>query len=188
MQWFPCADNGQTSAVHIGFIVSAPILIRDEILRDQLINTFQMLLVVKWRGGLFLSCRGHTTNTLEWSSSRVLLTTVTFQKEINGSGLMPKHVATNCIHYCVEKNGGIEFSSEETVIILSRLHPNSVQSKEVLGSGGSPPSPSQKKKKKKKTKFKGMFLPLGLPISEDLKSQIFLGGHAPRQHFIQLSP
>ena len=41
MEWFPCADNGQTSAAHIGCIVSVPILIRDEVLRDQLINTLE---------------------------------------------------------------------------------------------------------------------------------------------------
>ena len=38
MQLFPCADNGRTSVAHIGCIVSTPTLIRDEVLRDQLMK------------------------------------------------------------------------------------------------------------------------------------------------------
>ena len=52
MQCFPCVDDGRTSVAHIGCIVSAPTLIRDEVLRDQLL---QMPSGVKWRGGFFLS-------------------------------------------------------------------------------------------------------------------------------------
>ena len=33
-----CADNGRTSAAHIGCIISAPTLIRDKVLRDQLMK------------------------------------------------------------------------------------------------------------------------------------------------------
>ena len=38
MQCFPCADNERTSVAHIGCIVSAPTLVRDEVLRDQLMK------------------------------------------------------------------------------------------------------------------------------------------------------
>ena len=48
--------------------------------------------------------------------------------------------AMDCIHYCLEKSGGIEFSGGETVITLSRIHLYRVQSREVLG------YPPQKKK------------------------------------------
>ena len=38
MQLFSCADNDRPSVAHIGCIVSAPTLIRDEVLRDQLMK------------------------------------------------------------------------------------------------------------------------------------------------------
>ena len=38
MQLFPCADDNRPSVAHIGCIVSAPTLIRDEVLRDQLMK------------------------------------------------------------------------------------------------------------------------------------------------------
>ena len=40
--------------------------------------------------------------------------------------------AMDCIYYCLEKSGGIEFSGEETVITLSRIHLYRFQSREVL--------------------------------------------------------
>ena len=136
MEWFSCADNGRTSAAHIGCIVSAPTLIRDEVLRDQLMKHTPNVIGGEMEGWVLLELK----RTLKGQHNKDIAVIVI--KGVADYGDLSKgdkwqwtaaKAAMDCIYYCLEKSGGIEFSGEETVITLSRIYLYRVQSREVLG-------------------------------------------------------
>ena len=115
MQWFSCADNDRTSKAHIGCIVSAPTLIQDEVLRDQLMKRTPNAIGGEMEGWILLELK----KTLKGQHNKDV--EVIIIKGVADYGDLRKgdkwqwtaaKAAIDCIHYCLSKTGGIEFSGK----------------------------------------------------------------------------
>ena len=109
MQLFACADNDRASVAHIGCIVSAPTLVRDEVLRDELMKHTPNAIGGEMEGWVLLELKRRGQHDIE----------VIVIKGVADYGDLSK--GDKCIHYCLEKIGVSEFSGKETVITLSRI-------------------------------------------------------------------
>ena len=113
MQWFPCADNDRPSKAHIGCIVSAPTPVRDEVLRAQLMkHSGEMEGRVLFE--LKKTLRGQQNHDIEVIIIKGVADYGDLSKGDKWQWTAAK-AAMDCIHYCLEKTGGIEFSGKETV-------------------------------------------------------------------------
>ena len=108
MQWFSCADNGRTSAAHIGCIVSAPTLIRDEVLRDQLMKHTPNAIGGEMEGWVLLELK----RTLKGQNNKHI-EVIVIKGVADYGDLSAAKAAMDCVYYCLEKSGGIEFSGKE---------------------------------------------------------------------------
>ena len=115
MQCFTCADNDRTSVAHIGCIVSAPTLVQDEVLRDQLMRYTPNAIGGEMEGWVLLELK----RTLKSRHNKHIEVIVI--KGVADYGDLRKgdewqwtaaKAAIDCIHYCLEKSGGIEFSGK----------------------------------------------------------------------------
>ena len=122
MQCFPCADDNRTSVAHIGCIVSAPTLVRDKVLRDQLMKHTPNSIGGEMEGWVLLELK----RTLKGQHNIEVIVI----KGVADYGDLSKgdkwqwtaaKAAMDCIHYCLEKSGGIEFSGKATVVTLSTI-------------------------------------------------------------------
>ena len=113
MKHFACTDNNQTSVAHIGCIVSAPTLFRDEVLRDQLMKHTPDCIGGEMEGWVLLELK----RTLKGQHNKDIEVIVI--KGVADYGDLSKgdkwqwtaaKAAMDCIHYCLEKSGGIEFN------------------------------------------------------------------------------
>ena len=116
MKCFTCADNDRTSVAHIGCIVSAPTLIRDEVLRDQLMKHTPNAIGGEMEGWVLLELK----KTLKEHNKHIEVIVI---KGVADYGDLTKgekwqwtaaKAAMDCIHYCLNKSGGIEFTGKET--------------------------------------------------------------------------
>ena len=119
MEYFQCADDGRTSAAHIGCIVSAPTLIRDEVLRDQLMKHTPNAIGGEMEGWVLLELK----KTLKGQHNKDIEIIVI--KGVADYGDLSKgdewqwtaaKAAIDCIHYCLNQTGGREFGGKETSI------------------------------------------------------------------------
>ena len=117
MQCFTCADNDRTSVAHIGCIVSAPTLVRDEVLRDQLMKHTPNAIGGEMEGWVLLELK----KTLKGQHNKDV--EVIIIKGVADYGDLKKgdkwqwtaaKAAIDCIYYCLSKTGGIEFSGKLT--------------------------------------------------------------------------
>ena len=117
MKHFICADDERTSVAHIGCIVSAPTLVRDEVLRDQLVKHTPNAIGGEMEGWVLLELK----KTLKSQHNKHIEVIVI--KGVADYGDLSKgdkwqwtaaKAAMDCIHYCLEKSGGIEFTGKET--------------------------------------------------------------------------
>ena len=115
MKCFACTDDNQTSVTHIGCIVSAPTLIRDKELRDQLMKHTPDCIGGEMEGWVLLELK----RTLKGQHNKDIEVIVI--KGVADYGDLSKgdkwqwtaaKAAMDCIHYCLEKSGGIEFSGK----------------------------------------------------------------------------
>ena len=115
MKLFICADNDRTSVAHIGCIVSAPTLIRDEVLRDQLMKHTPNAIGGEMEGWVLLELK-RTLKSLHNKDIEVIVI-----KGVADYGDLSKgdqwqwtaaKAAMDCIHYCLNKSGGREFSGK----------------------------------------------------------------------------
>ena len=122
MQLFPCANNERTSVAHIGCIVSAPTLIRDEVLRDQLMKHTPNAIGGEMEGWVLLELK-RTLRGQHDIEVIVIKGVVDYGDLSKGDKWQwtAAKAAMDCIHYCFEKSGGSEFSGKETVMTLSRI-------------------------------------------------------------------
>ena len=114
MEHFICADDNRTSVAHIGCIVSAPTLIKDEVLRDQLMKHTPNAIGGEMEGWVLLELK----RTLKDQQNIEVIVI----KGVADYGDLSKgdkwewtaaKAAMDCIHYCLNKSGGTEFSGEE---------------------------------------------------------------------------
>ena len=117
MEKFLCADDNRASVAHIGCIVSAPTLIRDEMLRDQLMKDTPNAIGGEMEGWVLLEMKRSLKGQHDIE--------VIVIKGVADYGDLTKgdewqwtaaKAAMNCIHYCLEKSGGIEFNGKEILI------------------------------------------------------------------------
>ena len=110
------ADNERTSVAHIGCIVSAPTLVRDEVLRDQLMKHTPNAIGGEMEGWVLLELK-KTLKGLHNKDIEVIVI-----KGVADYGDLSKgdkwqwtaaKAAMDCIHYCLNKSGGTEFSGKE---------------------------------------------------------------------------
>ena len=117
MKHFICADDNRTSVAHIGCIVSAPTLIRDKVLRDQLMKHTPNAIGGEMEGWVLLELK----RTLKGQHNKHIEVIVI--KGVADYGDLAKgdkwqwtaaKAAMDCIHYCLEKSGGHEFRGKGT--------------------------------------------------------------------------
>ena len=115
MKSFTCTDDNRTSVPHIGCIVSAPTLVRDEVLRDQLMKHTPDCIGGEMEGWVLVELK----RTLKSQHNKDIEVIVI--KGVAGYGDCTKgdqwqwtaaKAAMDCIHYCLNKSGGIEFSGK----------------------------------------------------------------------------
>ena len=115
MKNFTCADDNRTSVAHIGCIVSAPTLVQDEVLRDQLMKHTPDCIGGEMEGWVLLELK----RTLKGQHNKDIEVIVI--KGVADYGDCTKgdqwqwtaaKAAINCIHYCLNKSGGIEFGGK----------------------------------------------------------------------------
>ena len=113
MKHFACTDYNRTSVAHIGSIVSVPTLFRDEVLRDQLMKHTPDCIGGEMEGWVLLELK----RTLKGQHNKDIEVIVI--KGVADYGDLSKgdkwqwtaaKAAMDCIHYCLEKSGGIEFN------------------------------------------------------------------------------
>ena len=113
MEKFPCAENDRPSKAHIGCIVSAPTLVRDEMLKQQLMKHTPDCIGGEMEGWVLLELK----KTLKGQHNKDIEVIVI--KGVADYGDCTKgddwqwtaaKAAMDCIHYCLEKSGGSEFN------------------------------------------------------------------------------
>ena len=116
MQCFTCTDSNRTSVAHIGCIVSAPTLIRDEVLRDQLMKHTSNAIGGEMEGWVLIDIK----KTLKLQHNKDI--EVIIIKAVADYGdrqtadkwqWTAAKAAMDYIHYCLEKSGGIEFGGKK---------------------------------------------------------------------------
>ena len=117
MQCFICAGDNRTSVAHIGCIVSAPTLIKDEVLRDRLMKHTPNAIGGEMEGWVLLELK-RTLKSQHKKDIEVIII-----KGVADYGDLKKgdkwqwtaaKAAIDCIHYCLSKSGGIEFGDKKT--------------------------------------------------------------------------
>ena len=115
MQSFTCAEDGRTSVAHIGCIVSAPTLIRDEVLRDQLMKHTPNAIGGEMEGWVLLELK----RTLSQHNKDVEVTVIKGVADYGDLKMGDEwqwtaaKAAIDCIHCCLNNSGGIEFNGKE---------------------------------------------------------------------------
>ena len=113
MKHFACTDSNRTSVAHIGCIVSVPTLLNDKVLRDQLMKHTPDCIGGEMEGWVLLELK----RTLKGQHDKDIEVIVI--KGVADYGGLSKgdkwqwtaaKAAMDCIHYCLEKSGGIEFN------------------------------------------------------------------------------
>ena len=103
---FACADDNRASVAHVGCIVSAPTLVRDEVLRDQLMKHTPNAIGGEMEGWVLLWLSEH--KHIEVIVIKGVADYGDFKKGDKWQWTAAK-AAIDCIHYCLEKSGGTEF-------------------------------------------------------------------------------
>ena len=115
MKCFTCADDNRASVVHIGCIVSAPTLIRDETLRDQLMKHTPYAIGGEMEGWVLLELKKEIKREHNKDIEVIVIKGVAdygdLRKKDEWQWTAAK-AAMDCIHYCLKKSGGIEFHGE----------------------------------------------------------------------------
>ena len=115
MKLFPCADDNRASVAHIGCIVSAPTLVKDEVLRDQLMEDTPNAIGGEMEGWVLLGLK--RTLAEHKHIEVIVIKSVAdygdFKKGDKWQWTAAK-AAIDCIHYCLEKTGGTEFKGKDT--------------------------------------------------------------------------
>ena len=115
MQCFTCADSNRMSVAHIGCIVSAPTLVRDEVLRNQLMKHTPNAIGGEMEGWVLLEMK----KTLKFQHNKYV--EVIIIKAVADYGDLQTgdkwqwtaaKAAMDCIHYCLEQSGGFEFGGK----------------------------------------------------------------------------
>ena len=117
MKLFSCADDNRASVAHIGCIVSAPTLVRDEVLRDQIMEDTPNVIGGEMEGWVLIGLKRTLTE-----DKHIEVIVIKGVADYGDSKKGDKwqwtaaKAAMDCIHYCLEKSGGIEFNGKEFLL------------------------------------------------------------------------
>ena len=115
MQCFTCANDNRTSVAHIGCIVSAPTLIHDEVLRDQLMKHTPNAIGGEMEGWVLLELKRTLRGLHNKDVEVIVIKGVADYGDLTNDDKWKwtaAKAAMDCIHYCLDKSGGIEFSGK----------------------------------------------------------------------------
>ena len=118
MKSFTCADD-RTSVIHIGCIVSAPTLVKDEKLRGQLMKHTPYAIGGEMEGWVLLELKKELKREHNRDIEVVVIKGVTDYGDLSKGDewqWTAAKSAMDCIHYCLNQTGGREFGGKETFI------------------------------------------------------------------------
>ena len=114
---FTCADDDRTSVVHIGCIVSAPTLVRDEKLRGQLMKHTPYAIGGEMEGWVLLELKKELKREHNRDIDIIVIKGVADYGDLSKADewqWTAAKAAMDCIHYCLSQTGGREFGGKET--------------------------------------------------------------------------
>ena len=117
MKHFSCTAGNRTSVAHIGCIVSAPTLVQDEVLKDQLMKHTPDCIGGEMEGWVLLELKRTLKSQHNKDINVIVVKGVAdYGNHTQGDQWQwtAAKAAMDCIHYCLNKSGGIEFSGKYT--------------------------------------------------------------------------
>ena len=120
---FHCADNDRPSKAHTGCIVSAPTLVRDEVLKEQLMKHTPDCIGGEMEGWVLLEMKRELSQYKKNVEVIVIKSVADYGDRKKGDDWQwtAAKAAMDCIHYCLETTGGIEFSGKETLHNIDKI-------------------------------------------------------------------
>ena len=115
MKHFPCTEDNRSSVAHIGCIVSAPTLVGDEMLRDQLMKHTPDCTGGEMGGWVLLELKRILKSQHNKDIEVIIIKGVAdYGDHTKGDQWQwtAAKAAIDCIHYCLNKSGGIKFSGK----------------------------------------------------------------------------
>ena len=115
MKSFTCTDDNQTSVAHIGCIVSAPTLVQDEVLSDQLMQHTPDCIGGEMEGWVLLELKRTLKSQYNKDIEVIIIKGVADYGDCTKGDQWQwtaAKAAMDCIHFCLNKSGGIEFSGK----------------------------------------------------------------------------
>ena len=116
MEEFPCADDNRASVAHIGCVVSAPTLVRDEKLREQLMKHTPYAIGGEMEGWVLLELKEALKGQHDKDIEVIVIKGVADYGDLSKGDewqWTAAKAAMNCIYYCLNKSGGNEFNGKE---------------------------------------------------------------------------
>ena len=123
MKYFVCAADNRTSVAHIGCIISVPTLVRDESLRDQLMKHTPNVIGGEMEGWVLLELKKALRAQHNKDIEVVVIKGVADYGDLSNGDKWKwtaAKAAMDCMHYCLEKSGGTEFSGKKTSLKILR--------------------------------------------------------------------
>ena len=124
MKHFICTGDNRSSVAHIGCIVSAPTLVQDELLKDQLMKHTPDCIGGEMEGWVLLELKRALKGQHNKDIEVIIVKGVAdYDDHTNGDQWQwtAAKAAIDCIHYCLNKSGGIEFSGKCTFHTNGRI-------------------------------------------------------------------
>ena len=125
---FHCADNDRPSKAHIGCIVSAPTLVRDEALKVQLMKHTPDCIGGEMEGWVLLEMKRALSFRCKRNVEVIIIKSVADYGDCRKGDdwqWTAAKAAMDCIHYCLETTGGTEFNGKESFSNMCKINMNS---------------------------------------------------------------
>ena len=129
MEEFPCAVNKRPSVAHIGCIVSAPTLVRDKKLREQLMKYTPYAIGGEMEGWVLLELKEALKGQHNKDIEVIIIKGVADYGDLSKGDewqWTAAKAAMNCMYYCLYKSGGSEFNGTKFVCICRSSMESSV--------------------------------------------------------------
>ena len=124
LKLFICGDDDRGSVAHIGCIVSAPTLVKDEVLREQLMKHTPNAIGGEMEGWVLIDLKKTLKDQYPKDIEVVVIKGVADYGDLKRGDewqWTAAKAAVDCIHYCLIKSGGIEFSGKETFSLFHHM-------------------------------------------------------------------
>ena len=115
---FTCSKDNRKSVAHVGCIISTPILVSDETLRDKLRKYSPNAIGGEMEGWVLLEVKNTLKHLLQRDIEVIIIKGVADYGDINKEDewqWTAAKAAIDCIHYCLKKSGGNEFYGKKAI-------------------------------------------------------------------------